>query len=198
MGIVYLATCLVNNKQYVGKTIHGLNSRRDCHLKKSRGTGHCVFHKALRKYGGAKFKWDVLHYSDDEEELLSLEIMEIQTRSTMTPDGYNLTAGGQGLAGFKHTMTEEWRKKNQIAFLGRKHSKETKSRMSKTRTGRKLSDKHKANIIAGRRIALDGPKGVAYRNKLSACVKGKPKSEEHKERLRQAVIAYHASRRILK
>lgn len=168
MGIVYLATCLVNNKQYIGKTVYRLEKRKTEHIK---GLTRCVFHKALRKYGPENFSWEVLHEEDDHEELLRLEIEEIAKHETMIPSGYNMTSGGDGLSGFKHTITKEWRRKNGLAFLGRKHTPETIAKMVRSRTGRKLSAQHRANIIAGRRRALTGARGLAYRKKISAGVR---------------------------
>ena len=38
-----------------------------------------------------------------EEDLSNLEISHIEVENTMCPNGYNLTLGGEGSTGFKHT-----------------------------------------------------------------------------------------------
>lgn len=66
----------------------------------------------------------------------------------------NLTDGGEGPSGYKHT--EEWKKNKSIQMTGHVTSNKTIAKMSKSLTGRKLTDEHVANIKANRAISEDG------------------------------------------
>ena len=69
MGVVYVAMNRINGKQYVGKTMKTVETRR-CNHEKSASTGaDFVFHRALRKYGAKNFEWKVLMECEDEDDL---------------------------------------------------------------------------------------------------------------------------------
>jgi group I intron endonuclease len=96
MGCVYLARNKVNGKCYVGKTIHDLADRRKSHERDALGGVPWIFHNALRKYGFDAFEWSVLSEDGDDEWLLLMEQKWIRRLGTKTPNGYNMTDGGEG------------------------------------------------------------------------------------------------------
>lgn len=158
---IYLITNLVNGKKYVGFTVNSLRLRfrqhiRDAHMNKF----NMPIHKAILKYGKENFSIDLLYESENIQDTLSLKEAEfIIEHNSLSPNGYNLSSGGDGSPGLpcseekkaKISMTEI---NNQLlglnpAFLGRKHTKETKAKISKSirsirpRTARKwLPQKH--------------------------------------------------------
>lgn len=121
--IVYKVTNTVNNKVYIGKTVQTLKRRIAQHkhdsLKKDSQT---KFHRAIRKYGLESFKWEVVCECDSNKELCEKEIYMIHLYDSIK-NGYNITKGGEGVYGFKH-------------------SEETKSKTSKSRKGLTVGENH--------------------------------------------------------
>lgn len=91
--IVYLITNLINGKKYVGQTIQPLKSRWACH--KSSGRGCPALKSAIKKYGEENFKVEEVDQAISREELDVKEKKWIAELNTFTPNGYNLTSGGE-------------------------------------------------------------------------------------------------------
>ena len=89
MPVIYVVTCDVSGKKYIGQTIQGLDRRRLQHESAARQGGTSAFCNALRKYGFQNFRWEVLE-EVDAEGLNDREIALIQHYSTICPNGYNL------------------------------------------------------------------------------------------------------------
>lgn len=142
-GVIYKATNLINGKIYIGKTTKRFNKRKFSHLFEARNGSRRIFHRAIRKYGPGNFKWEVIDQCLFEEQLSDLEKHYIKTFNAKTPNGYNLTDGGEGVSGCKansgRVVSMETRKKISIANTGKHHSKETKKKLSVILKGRKLS-----------------------------------------------------------
>ena len=132
MGCVYVATNKINGKKYVGKTIKSLKVRRQRHKKDTKRGCDCLFHKALRKYGLDAFGWAVEFESDNEKYLFKVEKELIIELRAKVPNGYNITDGGEGASG--------WR-----------HSQEAREKMSKVQKGREFSQEHKNKISRANR-----------------------------------------------
>lgn len=96
MGIIYVATNILNGKSYVGKTIKTLAKRKTEHISNPSTLG---FHGAIKKYGSENFDWKIL-VEAPEEKLSSLEIKFIKEMKTYVGfddcNGYNRTLGGDG------------------------------------------------------------------------------------------------------
>lgn len=101
---LYLITS-PSGKQYVGITTRSVSRRMNGHRTSARGGSPYPLHAAIRKYGFNRMKIEILHQSCDIEELHRLEIETIAARNTISPNGYNLTDGGEGTTG--HTVTDE-------------------------------------------------------------------------------------------
>lgn len=126
MYLIYRATHKVNNKQYIGFTVHTLYKRKQQHIIHAR---HCqkynkvtpYFWKALNKYGEDAFIWEVLYMSKDLEHCRDeMEDYFIQLYDTYA-SGYNSMRGGnggQGLPGSRNGM------------FGRTHTNDVKQRLS--------------------------------------------------------------------
>lgn len=131
--IVYLITNIINGKQYVGKTVRSLNIRWREHVKAARENEplSMLIVRAIKKYGKESFKHKILEECSNEDELNEREIFWIKELGTFG-GGYNLTKGGDGMSGYKH-------------------SDETRQKMSKTRKGRKLSPEHVRAVSEGQK-----------------------------------------------
>lgn len=130
-----------SGKSYIGQT-NDLSVRLKAHLKA--GSVVC---KALYKYDD----WitSVLHTCQSRDVANTLEIEEIRNFNSIAPNGYNLTAGGDGTSCYKHT--EEWKIERSIALQGNQRGK-GKNLGNKNGTGYK----HTAEAIEKITEALTG------------------------------------------
>ena len=113
MAIVYQAINLVNGKSYVGFSTN-FPKRKIAHKTKAVNNSPTHFHNAIRKYGWDNFEWNIL-YEGKEEDARRKEMEYISSLDTIT-NGYNLTIGGEGTTGWKHT--DEARKTISTAQIG--------------------------------------------------------------------------------
>lgn len=94
---VYVITCTVSGKQYVGKAADP-EKRWAAHwaAKNSKSARHRPLYRALRKHGKAAFTLSVLSWHDTEAGAFAGERASIARLGTLAPSGYNLTEGGEG------------------------------------------------------------------------------------------------------
>jgi group I intron endonuclease len=142
-GTIYLITNKVNDKKYVGKTVRKLITRWNVH-KNDSSKGSCyALHSAIRKYGEENFTIEVI--AESLAPYLSvLETFFIHLYNTFSEFGYNMTEGGDGVSpGDKHPR------------YGKKHSKESRAKMSASLTGKKHREKRspeaRCNMSAARK-----------------------------------------------
>ena len=119
-GEIYIATCSVSNKQYVGQTQthvlnhgvyrpYGTEKRWKSHVSEAINNtkkNQCVYlNNAIRKHGAKTFTVRTLIICD-LEQLDEYEIHYINEYNTLSPNGYNLLEGGR-----KAKLTEAIRQK---------------------------------------------------------------------------------------
>jgi group I intron endonuclease len=108
--IVYKATNKINGKVYIGYTSKSLSERMYAHNRKANNSKEKSFNQAfklaLRKYGVDNFLWEELITCDTKDEACQLEVDMIKKHNCITPNGYNMTFGGEG-----GTPNEEVKKK---------------------------------------------------------------------------------------
>lgn len=125
---VYLITNTVNGKKYVGQSAKTSAYRWKQHLWASRRDDGYALHNAIRKYGEKSFLIEVLFKVSSKEEMDRLECDSIYLYSSHDPKhGYNLTKGGDGTFGYRHTDST----KQVLSSIkkGISHSPETRARM---------------------------------------------------------------------
>lgn len=98
--VAYVVTNTVNGKQYVGITTKGASARWKVHLRQSR-TGKGDLYIAIREHGADKFTVEEVAERPDWESLGILERELIRDLKTLSPNGYNMSYGGDGMAGAK-------------------------------------------------------------------------------------------------
>jgi len=180
--IIYKTTNLIDNKIYIGK-----DSRNNCNYF----GGGVLLQKYIKKYGKENFKKETLEYCDTEYQLNEREKYWIkELRSQDKTIGYNLSSGGEnGTFGVKRS--EEFKEKIRryqlenpnMSMLGKKLSKETRKKMSKSAKGRKTSDETKGKL---RQINLGKTYSEEIKRKQSEIKMGHPVSEETREKIRIA------------
>ena len=163
MYAIYIITNILNGMQYIGIT-NDLSRRWARH----RGANEDQFiHRAIKKHGVNNFVFT--HFADafTVESAKILERMLIAEHNTLAPCGYNLTAGGDGT-------------------FGRKHSEETKAKIRQTnkKTWDNSPDLKKAIGEKNKQLKLGKPTG---RKGIPNGLKGIPHSEEHTAKIKAAL-----------
>lgn len=120
-----MATNQVNGKQYVGVASKTVELRKRQHKTSKHPLG-----RAIRKYGEDNFTWRVIDIALTWERLLSLEQGYIAFYDCRTPKGYNITAGGRGLHGYK--FSKESCAKMSAATILQMRSKKVRAALSKS------------------------------------------------------------------
>jgi group I intron endonuclease len=138
-----------SGKSYIGQTN---DYRRRCSWHQT-STGCRRFATAIKKYGWSEFQHEILMEGLSLGEANHWESALILEHNTLTPNGYNLTTGGDN-----KLLSEETKSKISAAKLGKKRgpnkkqfSEETKSKMSSTRLGKIHSDETKYKVSISRR-----------------------------------------------
>lgn len=158
--IIYKITNLINGKCYVGQTRTTLQERWK-HHRHSHGCS--AIHSALIKYGFDNFTIEEIDQANTQEELNQKEQYWIGKLNTLSPNGYNLTTGGESpnwcneskmrMSESKkgtypseetRTLLSEVKKGSKNSFYGRHHTEESKAKISKSKLGQKpwITGKH--------------------------------------------------------
>jgi len=163
---VYKITNNINLKYYIGK--HQTKNLDDGYM----GSGKRL-KSAIIKYGIENFNKEILHVFDSEEEMNAKE----KELVVITENSYNLCEGGNG--GFSYINNN-----NIPKFKGKSHIATAKAKMGHPGNThnkcRILSDEHKKALAQG----------------VSRALKGKPKTEEHKQKIREALLRRNKDTRI--
>jgi len=185
-GHIYLIQNLINGKIYVGQTRMNVMKRFRSHRRNRHLIG-----KAIRKYGESSFILKIVASSFRQSELDDLERYWITLTHSQVPNGYNLQKGGHG---YSISLRKNYRESNN-PFFGKTHSESFKSFMSdfaSRRTGSKNPFFGKSHTVKS--LELIKQKRALQvtteetRRKMSLTRKGVPKSEEHRRKIRLAVL----------
>lgn len=102
--MIYMAYNPISEKYYIGQAVD-FEQRKSAHKSQSKlNKDKCYFHRAIRKYGFYVFEWSILSEEDSKDKMDLLERLYICIfKSYDRRYGYNLTIGGEGSVGFKHS-----------------------------------------------------------------------------------------------
>ena len=214
---VYIHTNKINDKKYIGIT------GRDPEVRWGRnGRGYYdqqpAMTAAIEKYTWDGFTHEIVANNLTEEEAIEMEIDLIALYKTnccryKNPSyGYNMTDGGQGSSGHRHT--DEARKKISISskehwsneeyraaqierttgennpFYGKQHTEETKERLREASSGKVPSEETRIKISE----ALTGiQRSVETRQKMSDAQKQLYQDEERRMRNSQRLKEYYSN-----
>ena len=162
---IYKITNTINGKIYIGK--HQTENINDSYF----GSG-VTLEKAIKKYGKQYFKKEVIFIFDNEVDM-NVKEREIVTEEFIArKDNYNKAVGGEGGSNFK----------------GKKHTEETKRKLSEISKNRIISDETRQKISDGnrRRVLSDETK-----LKLSEKAKLRFKNEEARKKHSELMTEYY-------
>jgi len=148
---IYKATNKINNKVYIGFDSNW-PSRIKQHYNNSININHMNYalYHAIRKHGWNNFEWECILQSKDKDYIYKeMETHFIIEYNSYGEGGYNMTMGGDGSYGYKHS--EEFKEYNRIRQL--KWLEDNGHPM----TGKSLSEDHKEKISKGRRLSNHSP-----------------------------------------
>lgn len=132
---VYKTTNLLNGKVYVGK--HTTDNPNDEYL----GSGLALI-KAIAKYGKENFVKEILGIFESEDEAYLYESSIVTLDFMKRSDTYNAKPGGRGAkSGTEHSMYDRRGENNPM--FGRKHSEETRKKLSERASNRSEETKKK-------------------------------------------------------
>jgi len=166
--IIYKTINAKNGKFYIG--VHQTLDLDDDYL----GSGY-ILKCAIKKYGKKSFKREILYVFTELNDALDKEreiVNEEFIRDCMT---YNIALGG-GMGG---------KNINGLTFEGRTHTDESKRKMSKALSGRKLSKEHVEKIIYNNIHNEERKKNIS--NTLS----DRTLSDGHKLNIKKSIIEYY-------
>ncbi len=189
MFSVYLLTCTVNGKTYVGITKGSVERRVQKHRSDAQKGAGWVLHASMRKHGVDSFTVETLAIIPDRSTAAEVEKATIIRLNSRVPTGYNVTEGGDGARGYRHTA--EWRAEISRRQKGRKMPAESVERMRKALTGRKMSQDAR-EAMSKRQKGCKHPPSVIAKMRKSALLRWQrsPKvcTPEEAERLRRLAL----------
>lgn len=207
IGFIYLTTCLLTNKIYVGKHEFSKDRWRNSSYL---GSGK-YFKRALRKYGRENFKREILKVCFNINQLNGYETYYIiKFQATDRKIGYNISKGGYGFRSGELNPCYGDGTKN--PFYGKKHTEETKKKMSvahqkpsklkgvklSIETRRKMSESAKLRMSNPANNPMFGQKHSEeskLKNKLSHLGKGHSDETRKKMSLSRIGVKHYWSKR---
>lgn len=191
--IVYRALHVASGRNYIGITKKPLMDRIYEH--RMRPSNHqTAFQRALRDFGVDAFQFSIIDFAVDRQELGRRERFWIDIYDSTIPNGFNLTRGGE--QGFIN-VTAEARELISQANRGRKcdplivervaaqlrgrtlWNAEQRLELSKRNKGRKRTPEMNQRQSDRQKGVPRGPRSEAFKQHLSAKLKGRKFSPEH-------------------
>lgn len=158
MGALYCLT-FPSGKQYIGITTETVRSRFLRHVKKTQAGQKNAVNLAIAKYGAHTVQVRALVVADDWNYLCAMERRAIAVFETLSPNGYNLTSGGEGVPGLPCRN-------------------DTRRKISKANKGRVLTEEQRIKLVAA--LRRRGPPSEETRKKIAAGNTGKKHRAETK------------------
>lgn len=187
---IYAITNLENGKAYIGST-KDLEKRWDEHRRALLHGDHYnpYLQRSWDKYGEDVFKFMICEYVDNLEQLIEREQYWLDFHRLLI-EVYNAR-----MATDRSVFSEETRRRMADASRGRKHSKETRLKMSKAREGKPngmLGRKHSEESIHKMRVAAENRSEETLRRMSEAQIGNQHRlgckhSEEDKRNIRKGL-----------
>lgn len=176
ISYIYKVTNTINHKVYIGQSVNPIARLRQ-HIT-SRSNKAYLLNYAIKKYGVENFLFEVIRSEVPIEQINETEIQCIKEHNCKVPNGYNITEGGEGLKGHKHS--EETKQKIRQAGLGRVVSYETRMKIGLAHKGKTLSEEMKAKLSVSHRGKKQSEETI---QKRVAANTGRKRTEEFKKKM---------------
>lgn len=192
-GIIYKYTS-PSGKVYIGQTLDAERRRKEF-LDKNIVYAGSRIENARRKYSPESFEYEILEskeYATINEALNDLNSLESYYigKYNSYKNGYNMTYGGEGVRGIvfsddtkekiRNTLRKHY-KTHPNPFKGKKHSEETKLKLSEIAKSRKCSHSK------GKRLSEEQRKKLSERAKLNIGEKNPFFGKTHSEKTKQII-----------
>jgi group I intron endonuclease len=163
--IIYKILNKINGMIYIGQTTRRLEERWKGHISCSKRS-KTPLSQAIKYFGFENFEVSVLEeICDNSKKTLNMrEVFWIHELKSLNPNGYNATTGGSG----EYLMSEEARERLSKSCkgrpsnnLGKKHSDETRKKISESQKGKTHSKETREKISKaglGRESPIKGKK----------------------------------------
>lgn len=173
---IYCFRHIVSQRCYVGKSCD-IENRKEEHLAFSHNP---YIRYSIQKHGKGVFVFEVLELCD-EDILNDRECHWISALDCVSPNGFNLTAGGEG-----GRPSDETRKKISEAMKGRTFSGETIRRMSKAQKNKVITVKTRQKISQSMRGRNHGRVGENHH------FFGKKHTAEHRQKISEGLSDFYS------
>jgi group I intron endonuclease len=151
--IIYKSTNKITGKIYIGQTTKNLEQRIKGHIIESKINKNRPFLLSINKYGEDNFIFETIDSADNLDELNDKEIYWINFYNSVSPNGYNVTGGGQGKKMIKTKElgkriseglknSEKW----QTLLNNDEYLKKREEKFINSAKGKKFSPEHKEKI----------------------------------------------------
>ena len=157
---IYKITNKLNGKIYIGK--HKTKYLNDCYM----GSGKRL-KDAIKHHGIENFEKQILFQFDNEDDMNAKEAELVTEEFCLREDTYNMCPGGNGGFGYINNS-------GIVKFKGKRHKEESKLKMGHP------GNNHGSYVPETVRKEIGRLGGIAN--------KGKPKSEEHKQKIRESIL----------
>lgn len=176
--VIYKTTNLVNGKIYIGQ-----DSKNN---ENYFGSGDLI-KKAIKKYDLINFKKEILCVCKSQIELNEMEQKYIlEYNSTDKSIGYNICFGGTNGTMLNRKHSEETKKKMSEVRIGIKFTKEHKEKLSKAHKGKHISDDTKEKMSKSQKLVDRKPMSGKTKEKIKNAKKGVKLSEETKKKMSES------------
>lgn len=139
MGYIYKITNDINEKIYIGQTTKErptdrFSQHRYLANHPEQETSISYLHRAMTKEGIEHFFFEIIEEIPNEK-LNERERFWIKELNTLTPNGYNMTEGGEGTSGYSRPQSEEEKQKRSLSniqyYIDHPEAKEELSKRTK-------------------------------------------------------------------
>lgn len=144
-----------SGKSYIGQTTRKMITRITQHRQSARNGSMLAVHCAWRMYGEPEVV--VLGQFDSQDALHAAEIAAISEYKTLTPNGYNLSNGGETAPSKRKEIADKIAKKAN----GRLHSAETKAAMSDVSKAHWSDPSYREKVLSGVKASWTDEKRAA-------------------------------------
>lgn len=145
---IYKITNKINGKIYIGQ--HKVPKEGEG-FRRYMGKGIAI-KEAINKYGKENFDKEIIEYIEDDEKhslVSEREIYWISKLNSLYPNGYNISKGGEG--GCSKETARKIVETKKLRGTNR-HSEETRRKQSIAAMGRKFSEEHKKHLSDSHRL----------------------------------------------